>query len=88
MSAGTKRFYCGHCKEYVCKTTYHQHKRLYFDKENKRWSSEQVFAVASASTQAAFIPTSMKPKERTVPENDAEISEAACDYNEPQLSFG
>ena len=59
MSAGTKRFYCEHYQDFVCKTAYHQHKCLYFDKSNKQWSSEQVFAEADLSSSTAFIPTSL-----------------------------
>ena len=91
MSAGSKRLYCGHCKEFVCKTTYHQHKRLYYDKSNKRWSSEQVFAVGSKSTQAAFLSTlyssSMDPTGTADLENKADFIEAACDHGPSQSPF-
>lgn len=36
------RYYCGHCKQALCKTTFHQHKRLYYDRLSKKWSSSRI----------------------------------------------
>lgn len=43
MAALGKRHFCGHCQDYVSKTVYHLHKRLYFDTISKKWASCQVF---------------------------------------------
>jgi len=50
----SKRHYCGHCNEYLNKTVYYQHKRIYYDKSEKRWSSQQVF---NCSPLVAFCPS-------------------------------
>lgn len=44
MSTKQKRFYCGHCKEYVTKTVYFQHRRLYFESNSGRWSKVRLFS--------------------------------------------
>lgn len=33
--------FCGHCKQYVCKTVFYSHKKLYFDKVTRIWHSER-----------------------------------------------
>lgn len=42
-TGGSKRLFCGHCQDYVSKTVYHQHRRLYFDAVSKKWSSTRVY---------------------------------------------
>lgn len=67
------------------------------DKSNKWWSSEQVFAEGSASTQAAFFPTgrvptslssSMKPTVNSDLEDNAGVFEAVnYNYDRSQSPF-
>lgn len=38
-----KRVLCGHCDELVSRSTYYQHKRLYFHVQSQKWSKERVF---------------------------------------------
>jgi len=52
-AVGSKR-HCGHCDQRLSKTVYFHHKRLYYDKSNKQWSSKQIF---NHSTTVAFRPT-------------------------------
>ena len=41
-----KRYYCGHCDEYLSKTVYFQHRRLYFEVKCQKWSKKRLFACA------------------------------------------
>lgn len=52
-----KRILCSHCNEYLCKTVYFQHKRLYFDKAVNEWLPTRVFE-KSALHEQAFRPYS------------------------------
>lgn len=41
----TKRlFHCGHCGTNLRKTTFYQHKRMFFDTKNKVWSKTRVYS--------------------------------------------
>ena len=40
MSSQQRRsYFCEHCDDYVSKTLYFKHKRLYYDRKTKIWSS-------------------------------------------------
>ena len=42
-SLARKRVYCPHCKDYVSKSHFYQHKHLYYDEIQKAWlQSEQA----------------------------------------------
>ena len=62
-----KKRFCGHCKEYLCKTVYFQHKRLYFNKESNEWLPTQIFN-KSPFDDAAFhtVSTAAEPKQASV----------------------
>lgn len=62
-----KKRFCGHCKEYLCKTVYFQHKRLYFNKESNKWLPTQVFN-KTPFDEPAFHPVSTvaQPKQASV----------------------
>ena len=45
-----KQFYCEHCKKLVSKTLFYQHKRLYYDRVSKTWSSTRVFSPLCGKT--------------------------------------
>ena len=62
-----KKRFCGHCKEYLCKTVYFQHKRLYFNKKSNEWLATQIFN-KSPFDEAAFHPvsTAAEPKQASV----------------------
>ena len=47
MAEVRKRYLCGHCNEFVCKTIYHKHKQLYYNKEAKKWCTERVVDLTS-----------------------------------------
>ena len=34
---------CGHCDEYVSKSTFYQHRRLYYNFRTQKWSQSRVF---------------------------------------------
>ena len=51
-----KRFFCGHCNDYLCKTVYFQHKRLHFNKDTNEWLEARVFQTNSTS-QLPFRPS-------------------------------
>ena len=52
-----KRFFCGHCNDYLCKTVYFQHKRLHFNKDTNEWLKEaRIFQ--SNTSQTPFCPSS------------------------------
>ena len=53
-----KRFYCGHCDEYLCKTMFFEHKRLHFNKETNQWlSSSRIFSTSSSSAAFSGCPS-------------------------------
>ena len=35
-----KVYFCPHCERHIGKTAFFRHKRLYYDRSNKRWSKE------------------------------------------------
>ena len=42
LSPEMGRYYCGHCCRFLSKTLFYQHKRLYYDRLSKKWSSIPV----------------------------------------------
>lgn len=65
-----KRQYCGHCKEYISKTVYHQHKRLYFDKVSKKWASHRFFFEDDSGIDSFKPGDQASNSTRCTPEND------------------
>ena len=39
---GKRRYYCQHCGEYILKTLFYQHKRLYFDSRSRKWQNSRL----------------------------------------------
>lgn len=35
-----RKYFCGHCKMNLSKTTFFSHKKIYFDKHNNCWKSK------------------------------------------------
>lgn len=69
-----KRFHCGHCNEFVCKTVYFQHKRLHFDKEKNEWSTAGRFFNNAASSQPSLRPSLRSDTRTSLPEATATLS--------------
>ena len=38
----TKRYLCGHCNEWLSKTSYYNHRKLYYDTKARNWSTNCV----------------------------------------------
>ena len=38
----SRRYYCEHCNQYLSKTLFFKHKRLYYDRLSKKWLSTPV----------------------------------------------
>ena len=50
-------YYCGHCDKQLSKTVFYRHKRLYYDRRSKTWSSCRILAdpdLHTASIASAF----------------------------------
>ena len=60
-----KRYFCGHCNDYIGKTLYHKHKQVYYNKKEKKWCQERVVV----ATDDAFVFT------------DGKSSSFSCDNN-------
>ena len=52
-----KRFYCGHCNDYLCKTVYFQHKRLHFNKDTNEWLKEARVFQTNSTSRLPFCPS-------------------------------
>ena len=48
------RHYCRHCNQFLSKTIFYQHKRLYCDRLSKKWSSTRVDLEAEHNSGNAF----------------------------------
>ena len=58
MSQGSKkRFYCGHCNEYLYKTVYFQRKRLHFNKDTNEWLKEARVFQSNKTSQLSLCPS-------------------------------
>ncbi len=38
----TPKYWCGHCDKVLSKTTFYQHKKLYYDSTKSVWSKERI----------------------------------------------
>ena len=36
------RVFCGHCNQYLSRTTFWKHRRLYYDVHSERWTNENL----------------------------------------------
>ena len=70
-----KRYYCGHCKDYVSKTLFYQHKRLYFDRKAKKWSKERLYFDGGAHFVSSLASTTTLPDDESG--HDSACSEIA-----------
>ena len=61
------RYKCGHCNQVLSKTAFHQHKRLYYYRLSKKWSSTRVNYSGSEADGPSSIPFSISSSES---END------------------
>lgn len=41
-----KAYLCGHCDQELSKTSYYQHKKIYFDTTKKEWRKEMIRPLA------------------------------------------
>ena len=51
MDANRQRskMFCGHCSQYVSKSTYYRHRRTFYDKKIRQWSKEQPMSSSLSS---------------------------------------
>lgn len=64
---GRKRLFCGHCNEYLSKTHFYAHKRLYYDSILRKWSSERVVHPLVIQDNDADIQTDFCDHSRSTP---------------------
>ena len=42
-AANQSLFYCGHCNERLSKTQFYKHKKLFYDRKNKKWLKDSTY---------------------------------------------
>ena len=62
-----KRF-CGHCEEYLSKSVYYRHRRLYYNKSTQQWGSSRVFYKDETAETRGTRSSNTPPLER--PDNE------------------
>ena len=50
------RYFCGHCNRQLSKTLFFRHKRMFFDRKARKWSSVKV--ISDDTTSEPFTLTS------------------------------
>ena len=73
-----KRYFCGHCDDYVSKTIFYQHRRVYFEKKCKKWSKLPLLSregSSSATVMSVYTETESFLVD-TVTQQDQQLMEA------------
>lgn len=68
-------FFCGHCKEFLGKSTFYKHKRRFYNVSSGTWQLAEA-----ASTKTTTIPSS-----RSFDRNDMPFEDESSDLLEPSL---
>lgn len=54
--------FCGHCSQYVSKSTYYRHRDTYYNKEKREWSKEPLEPMSSySSSESGLSPIEDEP---------------------------
>lgn len=63
-----KRMFCGHCNRLVSKSCYYVHRKLYYNRESKKWCPERVYH----SNLPTLLPSQLQPAEPATISKEAE----------------
>lgn len=74
-----KHLYCDHCDDYISKTLYYQHKRLYYDSMTKTWSKTRLYTSTHQENNAGSIDSAA---------SSCILSDSADDLHELQAESG
>ena len=69
MSAAVKRVFCDHCKEFVSRTVYYEHRR---NENREPWRNSFQFTPLESGTAFEFNPAELACVDNTAPTNDNE----------------
>ena len=57
------KYYCDHCCDYLSKTTYYEHRRVYYDKKLKKWTKKKVYQVEEVESCSSSSLQTTKPSD-------------------------
>ena len=84
VAENPSRLHCGHCDEYLSKTVYYQHKRLFYDRRSKKWSKHQVYGDDSLAETPFVLRDGAEPTVESEVNNQADDERCAFQISSQQ----